>query len=46
MLTTIRCTRCNGHFIGHAYELERDYVCGLCEPPARAGKARRAGAIH
>lgn len=46
MLTTIRCTSCGGHFIGHAYELERDYVCGLCEPPARAGKARRAGAIH
>ena len=46
MLTTTRCCRCGGHFVNHAYELERDYVCGLCEPPARAGKARRSGAIH
>ena len=46
MLVTMRCSRCGGHFVNHAYELERDYVCGLCEPPARAGKARRAGAIH
>ena len=46
MLTTTCCSRCGGHFVNHAYELERDYVCGLCEPPARAGKARRSGAIH
>ncbi|MFO0205801.1 MAG: FlhC family transcriptional regulator [Betaproteobacteria bacterium] len=30
----------------HTYELTKNYVCGLCEPPARAGKgkgsARRA----
>lgn len=46
MLCTTRCTRCGGHFINHTYELTGDYVCGLCEPPARAGKAKRSGAIH
>jgi len=46
MLCTTRCTRCGGHFINHTYELTGAYVCGLCEPPARAGKARRSGAIH
>ena len=46
MLTTTRCTRCGGHFVNNANEIEHHYVCGLCQPPARAGKARRAGAIH
>jgi flagellar transcriptional activator FlhC len=46
MLCTTKCTRCGGHFINHTYELTGSYVCGLCEPPARAGKARRQGAIH
>ena len=46
MLTTTRCTRCGGHFVNHANEIEHNFVCGLCQPPARAGKARRAGAIH
>ena len=46
MLCLTRCTRCGGNFVTHTYELDRAYVCGLCQPPARAGKARRAGAIH
>ncbi len=46
MLCTTRCKRCGGHFINHTYELTGEYICGLCEPPARAGKAKRAGAIH
>ncbi len=46
LLATTRCRECGGRFVNHAYEIERDYVCGLCEPPARAGKARRNGAIH
>lgn len=46
MLCTTRCTRCGGHFVNHTYELTGAYVCGLCNPPARAGKARRVGAIH
>lgn len=46
LVTAVRCSRCHGHFINHPYEIESRFVCGLCEPPARAGKARRAGAIH
>jgi len=46
MLCTTRCKRCGGHFVNHTYELTEDYICGLCEPPARAGKAKRVGAIH
>ncbi|MEZ5739177.1 MAG: flagellar transcriptional regulator FlhC [Burkholderiaceae bacterium] len=46
MLSTTSCTQCQGHFVTHAYELDKSFVCGLCQPPARAGKGRRAGAIH
>ena len=46
MLCLTDCTRCKGRFINHAYELTGSYVCGLCEPPARAGKGRRGGLIH
>ncbi len=46
MLVTTPCTRCGGRFVAHAYDLTKGYVCGLCAPPARAGKARRGGAIH
>lgn len=46
MLCTVRCTRCGGGFINHTYELTQDYVCGLCQPPARAGKARKPRSLH
>jgi len=46
MLCLTKCTRCGGLFVNHAYELTGSYVCGLCEPPARAGKGRREGSIH
>jgi flagellar transcriptional activator FlhC len=46
MLCLTRCTRCGGRFVNHAYELTDGYVCGLCQPPARAGKGRREGLIH
>jgi flagellar transcriptional activator FlhC len=46
LLCQTQCTRCGGHFINHTFELTGEYVCGLCNPPARAGKAKRAGAIH
>ncbi len=41
LLQTVPCTRCGGHFITHRLELNRDYVCGLCRPPSRAGKSRK-----
>ncbi|WP_084545314.1 flagellar transcriptional regulator FlhC [Derxia gummosa] len=38
MLRLTGCTKCAGHFVVHAYDLTEGYVCGLCNPPARAGK--------
>ncbi len=41
LLETVPCTRCGGSFITHTLELKRDYVCGLCRPPSRAGKTKK-----
>ncbi len=38
MVTLSKCTRCSGSFVNHAFEIDKDYVCGLCAPPPRAGK--------
>ncbi|HEY1092064.1 MAG TPA: FlhC family transcriptional regulator, partial [Burkholderiaceae bacterium] len=46
MLTMTKCSKCAGHFITHPHEVARHYVCGLCNPPARAGKGRATGAIQ
>lgn len=46
MMSTTQCVKCSGHFITHSYELDHIYVCGLCQPPARAGKGKRKGSIH
>ncbi|MFY0989117.1 flagellar transcriptional regulator FlhC [Halomonas sp. C05BenzN] len=35
------CTRCGGHFVAHAHSPDHDYVCGICQPPSRAGKTRK-----
>jgi flagellar transcriptional activator FlhC len=40
MLATAPCTRCNGHYVVHTYDLTKDYVCGLCDVPSRAGKTK------
>jgi flagellar transcriptional activator FlhC len=45
MLAMTRCSKCGGHFVSEPYENSRHYVCGLCEPPARAGKGSAAGGI-
>jgi flagellar transcriptional activator FlhC len=45
MLTMTRCSKCGGHFVSEPYENARHYVCGLCVPPARAGKGSGAGGI-
>ena len=49
MLCLTRCTSCEGQFVTHTHEYGpgfKPFVCGLCAPPARAGKSRRSGAIH
>ncbi len=46
MLTMTACSKCGGHFVSHPHEIARHYVCGLCQPPARAGKGRAAGSLQ
>jgi len=41
LLETMPCTRCGGNFIIHRLDLRRNYVCGLCRPPSRAGKSKK-----
>ncbi len=45
MLGMTKCSHCGGHFVTEPFENARHYVCGLCEPPARAGKSSAAGGI-
>jgi flagellar transcriptional activator FlhC len=42
MLELTECTECGGHFVAHTDELTKDYVCGICRPPSRAGKTKKA----
>lgn len=35
------CQSCHGRFVAHAHDPVRDYVCGLCNMPSRAGKGKR-----
>jgi flagellar transcriptional activator FlhC len=46
MLTMTACSKCGGHFVTHPHEIARHYVCGLCNPPARAGTGKAAGALR
>ena len=45
MLSMTRCSKCGGHFVTEPYENSRHFECGLCTPPARAGKSTAAGGI-
>jgi len=42
LLQLTTCTRCEGHFVAHAHSPIHDYVCGICQPPSRAGKTRKS----
>jgi flagellar transcriptional activator FlhC len=42
MLRYATCKRCDGEFIVRDLDLTTGYVCGCCQPPARAGKTREA----
>ena len=45
MLSMTKCSKCGGQFVSHPHEIAKHYVCGLCNPPARAGKGSAAGSI-
>lgn len=42
MLQLVACTECGGRFVSHTDDLHNHYVCGICHPPARAGKTKAA----
>ncbi len=44
MLKQAKCTRCHGPFVVREFDLTRHYVCGLCQPPARAGRTKQSTA--
>lgn len=44
MLQMTACVRCKGRFVAHAHDPQHGFVCGLCQPPSRAGKTRKAAA--
>ncbi len=46
MLAQTRCSCCGGMFVSEPYENARHFECGLCKPPARAGKGHAGGALH
>jgi len=39
------CTSCGGHFVNHAHTPSHDFVCGICQPPSRAGKTRKKSTV-
>jgi flagellar transcriptional activator FlhC len=45
MLSMTKCSKCGGHFVTDPYENARNFECGLCVPPARAGKSATSGGI-
>lgn len=46
MLELTVCTECGGHFVTHTDELTKNYVCGICRPPSRAGKTKKAALLE
>lgn len=43
MLTLTTCSGCGGRFVTEPYKNPRQFVCGLCQPPVRAGKGSASG---
>ncbi len=41
MFELSECTSCHGHFVNHAHTPSQRFVCGICQPPSRAGKTRK-----
>ncbi len=42
MLTLTACVECQGQFLTDKYDLTKNYVCGLCNMPSRAGKTKHS----
>lgn len=46
MVQLTPCNSCGGHFVTHPYEEAKHFTCGLCQPPARAGRGHAKGELH
>jgi flagellar transcriptional activator FlhC len=46
LLQLTDCKECGGYFVVHAEELCKDYSCGICRPPSRAGKTKKAAKLQ
>jgi flagellar transcriptional activator FlhC len=46
LLQLTDCKECGGLFVVHADELCVQYNCGICRPPSRAGKTKKAAKIE
>lgn len=42
MLKMEPCKCCGGKFVVNSYDLNKNYVCGICHVPSRAGKTKVA----
>jgi flagellar transcriptional activator FlhC len=42
MLNMAPCGTCQGKFVVNTLDLNKDYQCGLCHMPSRAGKTRKS----
>ena len=46
LLQLTACKECGGFFVVHADELCEHYNCGICRPPSRAGKTKKAAQLE
>lgn len=46
MFELSQCTCCSGRFVNHARTPSHGFVCGICQPPSRAGKTRKRQAMR
>ena len=46
LLQLTSCNECGGNFVVHADELCNNYNCGICRPPSRAGKTKKAAQLE
>jgi len=45
LLQLTDCKECGGYFVIHSNELCDHYNCGICRPPSRAGKTKKAAQL-
>jgi flagellar transcriptional activator FlhC len=46
LLQLTACKECGGNFVVHTDELCANYSCGICRPPSRAGKTKKAAQLE